>query len=508
MMIGVYIAIIVLILCLYFKYQYSYWFRNGIEGPSAVPIFGNLYEYILTKKKHFGEIYKEIYDSYPTARYVGIYKMGMPALLIRDLELIREILVTSFNTFNMNEFAIDAELDPLIAVNPFCVPGDEWKTKRNQLSPLFAQNRTRVAIPYINDVTKRLMEYIQGGPESSTLEFDVKELCAKYTTDNVAAVAFGLDGESFTNPNASFRRIGDDIFKPTFWNGVKQQIVLFIPFLAKVFKVPFVSKESDAQFRQIVKQVVDEREKNNTKRDDLLQVILDLREKHGKTEYSDTVIAGHSMTFLTEGYETSSTTMSMTLYQLALNPQIQKRVQLEIDQLLMESNGEITEKVINEAVYLEQCILEVVRLHCPVFNMSKFSVKEYEFPPQFEGSTKSIKMPAGTNVVLPVYAIHLDKTYFPDPYKFDPERFSKENKDSIPKYAYLGFGEGPRICLGMKFGVTQVKGGVIAILSKYNVLKHEKTDVPFKFSKTTFNLQPEDKVWLKFEKRTEIKNEE
>lgn len=70
------------------------------------------------------------------------------------------------------------------------------------------------------------------------MEFDVKELSAKYTTDNVAAVAFGIDGESFINPNASFRQIGDDIFKPTFWTGVKQQIVLFIPALAKVLKVP------------------------------------------------------------------------------------------------------------------------------------------------------------------------------------------------------------------------------------------------------------------------------
>jgi hypothetical protein len=60
----------------------------------------------------------------------------------------------------------------------------------------------------------------------------------------------------------------------------------------------------------------------------------------------------------------------------------------------------------------------------------------------------------------------------------------------------------------MKFGITQVKGGVISILSKYNVLRHEQTDVPFKFSKSTFNLQPEDKVMLRFEKRKDVINEE
>lgn len=120
-----------------------------------------------------------------------------------------------------------------------------------------------------------------------------------------------------------------------------------------------------------------------------------------------------------------------------------------------------------------------------------------------------------------------DKTYFPDPYKYDPDRWNKENRDSIPKYAYLGFGEGPRefgtskfifyikislpkgICLGMKFGVTQVKGGIAAILSKYNIQSYEKTDVPFKFSKTTFNLQPKNGLWMKLVKRSKkIPNEE
>jgi cytochrome P450 family 6 len=63
------------------------------------------------------------------------------------------------------------------------------------------------------------------------------QLSAKFTTDVVAAVAFGLDGESFTNPNASFRQMGDDIFKPSFLTGLKQQIALFMPFLGKYLNI-------------------------------------------------------------------------------------------------------------------------------------------------------------------------------------------------------------------------------------------------------------------------------
>lgn len=94
-----------------------------------------------------------------------------------------------------------------------------------------------------------------------------------------------------------------------------------------------------------------------------------------------------------------------------------------------------------------------------------------------------------------------DKDYFPDPYRYDPDRWSKENREHIPKYAFLGFGEGPRICLGMKFALTQMKGGVAAILSKYDVITCSKTEIPVKFSKSTFNLQPQNGIWLKLVKR-------
>lgn len=97
----------------------------------------------------------------------------------------------------------------------------------------------------------------------------------------------------------------------------------------------------------------------------------------------------------------------MTLYELALNPDIQRRVQAEIDEFFADTNGEITDDVISRLPYLECCIHEAVRLHCPVFALTKVSLKEYELPPQYESSVKNVTLPAGTSVILPVYALHL-----------------------------------------------------------------------------------------------------
>lgn len=99
--------------------------------------------------------------------------------------------------------------------------------------------------------------------------------------------------------------------------------------------------------------------------------------------------------------------MSYTLYELAMNPDVQKRLQQEVDEVLAGSKGEITEEVISKLTYLEQCIMETVRFHCPVFHLSKVNLKETEFPPQYESSSKTLTVEEGTNVVIPVYALHL-----------------------------------------------------------------------------------------------------
>lgn len=99
--------------------------------------------------------------------------------------------------------------------------------------------------------------------------------------------------------------------------------------------------------------------------------------------------------------------MAYTLYEFAMNPEIQRKVQQEIDSALAVSKAEITEDVVNKLGYLEQCLMETVRVHCPVFNLSKICLKENEFPPQYENSTKQLKIEEGMNVVIPVFAIHL-----------------------------------------------------------------------------------------------------
>jgi cytochrome P450 family 6 len=122
--------------------------------------------------------------------------------------------------------------------------------------------------------------------------------------------------------------------------------------------------------------------------------------------------------------------------------------------------------------------------------------------------TKDYKIP-GTDVVLekgmttviPVLALHHDPKYYPEPERFDPERFNEDEKAKRHHYVYLPFGEGPRICIGMRFGLMQTKVGLISILSKYQLNVSKKTAVPLVFDTKTVIMTTVGGMWLQIKKR-------
>lgn len=97
--------------------------------------------------------------------------------------------------------------------------------------------------------------------------------------------------------------------------------------------------------------------------------------------------------------------------------------------------------------------------------------------------------------------IFSDSTHYDRPFVFDPEHFSEKNIQSRHKYAFLGFGEGPRICLGIRLGLMQVRTGIASILLNFDVKVSQKTVLPLQFDPKTFVRHCKDGLWLNFIKR-------
>lgn len=256
----------------------------------------------------------------------------------------------------------------------------------------------------------------------------------------------------------------------------------------------------DRWFRKLVYEVIRQRKEGEVKRQDLFQAMYDSVTQNGTIADNMDELVGHSVTFLTEGFETSSTMMSYFLYELASNQHIQDRVLNEIDCVLKEYDGKLTDEAVQKLVYMERAMHETLRMHSPVFTITKVCTKEFELPTQYEAG-KRVTMPIGMSAIIPVNAIHYDPEYYPDPFKFDPDRFLDENRKARHRYAFLAFGEGPRICLGMKFGLNQSKIGMATLLSKYRVKQSAKQELPLEISRKSFLLAAKNGIWVTFEER-------
>ncbi len=180
---------------------------------------------------------------------------------------------------------------------------------------------------------------------------------------------------------------------------------------------------------------------------DVLSLLLDVRDETGQG-FSDREVRDQLMTLMFAGHDTSTSTLTFMMYELARRPDVIEKLQEEQDRVL---GGEIPdiEKLEREMPYLNMVLDEVLRLYPPAWIGPRRAVREFEF----NGHT----VPDGAYLNYCSWASHRIPEFFPEPEAFRPERFEKERKAALPRGAYVPFGGGKRICIGKRFGQIEVK---------------------------------------------------
>nr|CAH7728519.1 unnamed protein product [Callosobruchus chinensis] len=135
-------------------------------------------------------------------------------------------------------------------------------------------------------------------------------------------------------------------------------------------------------------------------------------------------------------------------------------------------------------------ISETLRRHPATSGLSRVCTKSYQVP----GTQVFLK--PGDKVVVPIMAIHMDPEYYPEPEKFDPERFSEKVKSKRHPMAYLPFGKGQRQCIGLRFGVLEAKIGLVAIISKFKLTLNKKTESPVVYAVDSEFNSTRSGIWL------------
>jgi len=210
---------------------------------------------------------------------------------------------------------------------------------------------------------------------------------------------------------------------------------------------------------------------------DVLNSLIEVAAEH--VEMTDEIMYKTCVQFFTDGYETASQVFGVLLYYITMNEEIQSKLQDDIDELFegKEPGEELSQDEVTGMKYLDQVVSEGQRLGCFAFT-ARLCTQNWQVP----GS--EFVIPKDTRVIIPIVGLHYDADYFPNPEKFDPDRF--EDKGSYDSITFQTFGRGPRQCLGKNLYVIESKVLLIHLLRNFSLRPSAETPRELEWDKDIF----------------------
>ena len=297
-------------------------------------------------KKHFNDFMYEDCVKYKNEKMFGLFIFGKPFLVIKDVDMIKTIKVKDFNHFTdtLDEHAVNmlqtgGDLDRLFNNHVSNAKGDHWKDIRATFSPIFTSGKMKAMMHLLIKVTEGLVGELGKKAEGKT-EFETKEVFGKFSLDALASCAFGIDGQSFEDPNAPFVKHAQDIFA----QGADTILVIlkFIPGVAQILQALNISIQKPKAvkfFKSVVLQNLQKRRESGVRRNDLIDMMLDcikeeaggeeeeeeteqyhrdmkLQHKKGK-KLDELAIVSNAIILLVVGYDTTGMTLAYLAYELS-----------------------------------------------------------------------------------------------------------------------------------------------------------------------------------------------
>jgi cytochrome P450 len=221
------------------------------------------------------------------------------------------------------------------------------------------------------------------------------------------------------------------------------------PFLGKFLPSMF-NRTATKNFENVFVKMMDERRKSGQKQKDVVDLCIEWIDRLGSPEnrslgISEQTVICHAFIFFFAGQDQISTVSATMIYHLLQNPDIERRVYEEVDLFYEKYKGQVEHENLSELQYLAGCINEALRL-VPFFpRVERVCTKDWK------SEEFNLEIKKGMTTMIPLWAVHRNPKYFPDPEQFNPERFLPENKSKLHPYAFSAFGHGPRNCIGSKF---------------------------------------------------------
>ncbi|XP_060076184.1 cytochrome P450 3A9-like [Ylistrum balloti] len=484
------------VLALIYIYN-SWWFRRmrkeGLPGPRGLPILGSIPHVIRNGimesedgwMKQYGDVF-----GWVSGQQVNV--------VVKDPALLKEVLVKDFSHFTDRGPNISGH--PVMSKHVFAAEGKAWKRIRAILSPTFSTGKMKLMNEDINRCSKMLAAKLKEAANAKKV-IDPKEYFGAFTMDVISATAFSLDVDSQTNKDDPFVKNARGLFVP-------RKSFLYIISLATLFpplrhlfswlQMGFFSGNVVDFFVRTVNMMVQDRRQNPNIRRDFLQLMMNA-ELENTAENSDLIsvnkklstdeIIASSVLFFVAGYETTASLLQYSAYELAVNPDIHERMLQEIQDTI--GDEEPVYENIRQLTYMDQVLYEVLRKYPPVNRLTRSASEDRVID--------GVTLRKGFRVVIPIYNIHHDPRFYPEPEVFNPERFADRSAQNSVQF--LSFGFGPRICLGLRLAMMETKIAMVHLLRNVKFITCTETQIPLELSKRPGLTQPKKTISLMVESR-------
>lgn len=422
--------------------------------------------------------FKEILDQND-----GLVQLPNKLTLTDDADLIRHFLQKNNKNYIKTALVRNFVKDQ-IGNGLFTSEGKHWLKQRRAIQAGFHKKKLDGISDIMIDEINHYMDNIMDAYVEKNEEIDlVKEMT--YLASKI--VSKSLFGQEFDDHKI-------DIIDKSIANANK--------YIVAVSKQPFTKPwyhlngdykriRTQKKIRdQFILEFIEKRKNLEDKGDDLLGMLLETEYEDG-SRMSNKELLDESIILLVAGNKTSAVTMAWLFYLLTINPEIEEKVLNSVNESLGDEEPSLTS--LRSLTYPLQVLEETLRMYPVVWLIDREPVEDDEF--------SGIKINKGEDIGAFIYGLHHNAKYWKDPEKFDPERFSAENKKEHVPFSYLPFGGGPRICIGKNFAIMEMQFILAMFIRRYKFTLSPGQKIGFK---PLLTLSPTNGVKVRVQKREKL----
>lgn len=391
-----------------------------------------------------GQLFPRLFPFDPLAfsqdiarRYGGMayFRLGpLRVYAVTHPDILRQILVEQAPKFYKPRLL---KLGSRRILGPGLLTSDGalWKQQRNLIQPAFRHDQLPVYGDVMVGEALRAADSLRDG-EICEIDTEMARLTTAVVVkslfgDNLPAEAADLRETMLAVADAASRRLSSALKLPA-WIPTRRNLR---------------ERRAVARLDRILRGLILARRASGECRADLLSVLLAAVDAATGVRISDQQLRDEMMTLFLAGQDTTANALTWTWYLLARHPEVEARLQEELQCVLAGRAPSVAD--LARLVYTGMIIQESMRLYPPAPQFAREPIEDV--------TIGGFEVPRGSLITVSTYALHRDPRFFPDPERFDPDRFAPGWEGRIPRYAYLPFGGGPRICIGNGFAMMEAR---------------------------------------------------